>query len=74
MADETEQLMRKALAVKRGETPLDSLPKDEREKVRKVLRSTGEAKMRVFAEAQRPQTRRFGQRAPQAQLRRARTA
>lgn len=74
-AKEQEKLMLAALSVKRGETRLADMPKDQREKVRSVLRATSDNTMRTFAQSQaKPSIRRFGQRAPQPRLRRARTA
>lgn len=70
-----EKLMLAALAVKRGERKLDDMPKDEREKVRGVLRSTGESKMAQFARSTyKTPARTAGSRAPQRHIRRARSA
>ena len=74
-AADTKKLMTQALAVKRGETALTDLPEAQQAKVRKVLKSTPDNKMRVFAESQAPpRTVRVAQRAPQQHFRRARCA
>ncbi len=74
MADKVdEKLMLAALAVKRGEQKLGELNDGQREKVRKVLRTTRDETLREFARSQaKPTGRRVAQRAPQTKFRRAR--